>query len=245
MQTPEYPRWKGLSRNGVSEQIALSNFSFSGPGVAEVIVKIEMRAWLSRLDAKGVDTLVVMDSCFGGGMRGVDPRSGELLVREVKGSADAAEREKFTGIPMTDKESACRRRDDAACDVPRRGDGEFRCSGNAWPRPLGSEGSAQLFRRSRTGRKRVGGQCGHAQELVPVCPAESARGGQSSDNLSIFSPRARRRTSSKTGHRFGSENTPTSDASAAQNGAIAMLFVWRSSTETRTHGRRSKRVTRL
>ena len=98
------PRWKGLSRNGVSEQIALSNFSFSGPGVAEVIVKIEMRAWLSRLDAKGVDTVVVMDSCFGGGMRGVDPRSGELLVREVKGSADAAEREKFTGIQMTDKE---------------------------------------------------------------------------------------------------------------------------------------------
>ncbi|MFZ2109183.1 MAG: caspase family protein [Roseiarcus sp.] len=104
MQTPEYSRWKGLSRNGVSEQIALSNFSFSGPGVAEVIVKIEMRAWLSRLDAKGVDTVVVMDSCFGGGMRGVDPRSGELLVREVKGSADAAEREKFTGIQMTDKE---------------------------------------------------------------------------------------------------------------------------------------------
>ena len=86
MQTPEYPRWKGLSRSGASEQIALSNFSFSGPGAGEIIVNIEMRAWLSRLDAKGVDTVLVMDSCFGGGMRGVDLRSGELRVREVKGS---------------------------------------------------------------------------------------------------------------------------------------------------------------
>ena len=105
MQTPEYPRWKGLSRSGASEQIALSNFSFSGPGAGEIIVNIEMRAWLSRLDAKGVDTVLVMDSCFGGGMRGVDPRSGELRVREVKGAGDAAVREKFTGIPMTDKEA--------------------------------------------------------------------------------------------------------------------------------------------
>jgi len=105
MQTPEYPRWKGLSRSGASEQIALSNFSFAGPGAGEIIVNIEMRAWLSRLDAKGVDTVLVMDSCFGGGMRGVDPRSGELRVREVKGAGDAAEREKFTGIPMTDKEA--------------------------------------------------------------------------------------------------------------------------------------------
>ena len=104
MQTPEYPEWKGLSRSGASEQIALSGFSFSGPGAGEIIVNVEMRAWLSRLDAKGVDTVLVMDSCFGGGMRGVDPRSGELRVRQVTGAADAADREKFTGIKMTDKE---------------------------------------------------------------------------------------------------------------------------------------------
>ena len=30
MQTTEGARWKGLSGNGVSEQIALSKFSFSG-----------------------------------------------------------------------------------------------------------------------------------------------------------------------------------------------------------------------
>jgi len=105
MQTPEYKRWKGVSRSGVSEQIALSNFSFSGPGAGEVIVNVEMRAWLSRLDAKGVDAVLVMDSCFGGGMRGVDPRSGEMRVRVVTGSPDAADREKFAGIPMTDKEA--------------------------------------------------------------------------------------------------------------------------------------------
>src|SRR5271155_2546655 len=105
MQTPEYPRWKGLSRSGASEQIALSDFSLVGPGVGEIIVNIEMRTWLSRLDAKGVDTILVMDAAFGGGMRGVDPRSDELRVRMVKGAADAAVREKFTGIPMTDKEA--------------------------------------------------------------------------------------------------------------------------------------------
>ena len=105
MQTPEYAAWKGISANGVSEQIALSNFSFSGPGAGEVIVNVEMRAWLSRLDAKGVDTLLIMDSCFGGGMRGFDPRSGEIRTRVVTGSADAAERAKFTGIAMTNKEA--------------------------------------------------------------------------------------------------------------------------------------------
>ena len=135
MQTPEYPRWKGLSRSGASEQIALSNFSFSGPGAGEIIVNIEMRAWLSRLDAKGVDTVLVMDSCFGGGMRGVDPRSGELRVREVKGAADAAEREKFTGIPMTDKEARADVATMPHVTFLERGDGEFRRPGNAWPRP--------------------------------------------------------------------------------------------------------------
>ena len=86
MQVPEYSRWQGIDRDGVNEQIALSGFSFSGAGAGEIIVNLEMRAWLSRLDDKQVDTLVVMDSCFGGGMREVDPRTG-------------------VGIPMTAKEA--------------------------------------------------------------------------------------------------------------------------------------------
>ena len=110
MQTPEYPRWQGIDADGVNEQIALSGFSFSGDGVGEIIVNPEIRAWLSRLDAKGVDALVVMDSCFGGGMREVDPRTGAIRTRVLRASADQirageVQREKFAGIPMTDKEA--------------------------------------------------------------------------------------------------------------------------------------------
>jgi uncharacterized low-complexity protein len=34
MQVPEYPRWQGIDRDGVNEQIALSGFRFSGAGQA-------------------------------------------------------------------------------------------------------------------------------------------------------------------------------------------------------------------
>jgi Caspase domain len=110
MQVPEYPHWKGIDRDGVNEQIVLSGFSFSGAGAGEIIVNLEMRAWLSRLDAKLVDTLVVMDSCFGGGMRTVDPRTGEMRTRVVHGSAEQikageSDRRRFVGIPMTAKEA--------------------------------------------------------------------------------------------------------------------------------------------
>ena len=110
MQTPEYARWQGIDPDGVNEQIALSGFSFSGEGVDEIIVNPEIRAWLSRLDAKGVDAVVIMDSCFGGGMREVDPRTGMIRTRVLRASAAQIragedERGKFAGIPMTDKEA--------------------------------------------------------------------------------------------------------------------------------------------
>jgi hypothetical protein len=110
MQTPEYARWQGIDPDGVNEQIALSGFSFSGEGVDEIIVNPEIRAWLSRLDAKGVDAIVIMDSCFGGGMREVDPRTGMIRTRVLRASAAQIragedERGKFAGIPMTDKEA--------------------------------------------------------------------------------------------------------------------------------------------
>jgi hypothetical protein len=110
MQIPEYPRWQGIDANGVNEQIVLSGFNYSGAGADEIIVNPEMRAWLSRLDAKGVDTLVIVDSCFGGGMREVDPRTRAMRTRVLRASADeirAGEsgREQFVGIPMTDKEA--------------------------------------------------------------------------------------------------------------------------------------------
>jgi hypothetical protein len=110
MQVPEYSRWQGIDRDGVNEQIALSGFSFSGAGAGEIIVNLEMRAWLSRLDAKSVDTLVIMDSCFGGGMREVDPRTGEMRTRVLHGNAEQikageSDRRQFVGIPMTAKEA--------------------------------------------------------------------------------------------------------------------------------------------
>jgi hypothetical protein len=110
MQVPEYSRWQGIDRDGVNEQIALSGFSFSGAGAGEIIVNLEMRAWLSRLDEKQVDTLVVMDSCFGGGMREVDPRTGEMRTRVLHGNAEQikageSDRRQFVGIPMTAKEA--------------------------------------------------------------------------------------------------------------------------------------------
>lgn len=110
MEIPEYARWQGIDADGVNEQIALSGFNFSGEGVEEIIVNPEIRAWLSRLDAKGVDALVVMDSCFGGGMREVDPRTGAMRTRVLRASAAQIragedERAKFAGIPMTDKEA--------------------------------------------------------------------------------------------------------------------------------------------
>jgi len=110
MQVPEYSRWQGIDRDGVNEQIALSGFNFSGAGAGEIIVNLEMRAWLSRLDAKSVDTLVVMDSCFGGGMREVDPRTGEMRTRVLHGNAEQikageSDRRQFVGIPMTAKEA--------------------------------------------------------------------------------------------------------------------------------------------
>jgi hypothetical protein len=110
MQTPEYPQWQGINADGANEQIALSGFNFTGEGVGEIIVNPEVRAWLSRLDAKGVDALVIMDSCFGGGMRAVDPRTGAMRTRVLRASTEQIragedERAKFAGIPMTEKEA--------------------------------------------------------------------------------------------------------------------------------------------
>ena len=83
MQTPEYARWQGIDPDGVNEQIALSGFSFSGEGADEIIVNPEIRAWLSRLDAKGVDA-VVIDECLepAESEQRVEYRLGEFLFLE-------------------------------------------------------------------------------------------------------------------------------------------------------------------
>ena len=106
MQVPEYKNWQGLNKKGVNEQIALSGFDFQGRGADEVVVNVEVRAWLSRLDAKGVDTLVVWDSCFGGGMRGVPPAWGEIKVRKLTAPKEAEGARTFdAAIPVTSAEA--------------------------------------------------------------------------------------------------------------------------------------------
>ncbi len=106
MQVSEYEAFKGLDREGVNEQIALAGFAFSGEGVGEILVNKELKAYLARLDAKGVDVVVVMDSCFGGGMsRAIDPRSGEWTIRSTSGTMAKADHDKFVPVPMVASEA--------------------------------------------------------------------------------------------------------------------------------------------
>ena len=100
MQVPEYPQWKGADQRGVNEQIALAGFSYEDAGRSEVVVNKELRALLYRLDAKGVDVLVVMDSCFGGGMRGVDVRSAPIRVRQLTGGTSAGSFQAIATTPV-------------------------------------------------------------------------------------------------------------------------------------------------
>ncbi len=55
---------------------------------------------MSRLNAKGVDALVVWDSCFGGGMREIAPGAAAIRVRRLREAPHAEIRRTFNGIPM-------------------------------------------------------------------------------------------------------------------------------------------------
>ena len=104
-QVPAYSNWKEIDGKLANEQIVLSGFAFNGPAQHEAIVNFEMRAWLSRLDAKGVDTVVVWDSCFGGGMRGVEAQGGPIQVRAAHQTPDAKLESTFPSIAMTAAEA--------------------------------------------------------------------------------------------------------------------------------------------
>jgi hypothetical protein len=69
MRVPEYPRWKGIDPSGANSQIVLAGYGPQGAGPHDVIADKEMRAWLTRFDAKGVDVLLVVDACYGGKLR--------------------------------------------------------------------------------------------------------------------------------------------------------------------------------
>jgi hypothetical protein len=87
MRVRGYPRWDGLLKTAYHSQIAMSDYSPTLQHGHNIIVDGEMRAWYSRLDAKGVDVLVVMDTCHGGHMRGTDLRAPEIRLRQTSASS--------------------------------------------------------------------------------------------------------------------------------------------------------------
>lgn len=105
LQVKEYDVWRGIDPGGFNDEIALSGYSPKSPQSGDVVINIEVRAWLSRLNAKGVDVLVVWDSCFGGGMRAVAPGGATLLVRRLHETPQDDIRQTFRGIPMTSLEA--------------------------------------------------------------------------------------------------------------------------------------------
>jgi hypothetical protein len=108
MRVRGYKRWDGKNRNAYHSQIALANFSTrpSDPKNGhEVIVDGEMRAWYSRFDAKGVDVVVIMDTCYGGHMRQVAPFAGGMMTRELSAELDDKVHDSFVPIQMTEKEA--------------------------------------------------------------------------------------------------------------------------------------------
>ena len=105
LRVQEYDAWKGIDPAGVNEEIALSGFGLKSPESAEVVVNVEMRAWLSRLNAKGIDAVVVWDSCFGGGMRDIAPGGPVIATRQLRAAPDAEARKSFSGVRMTSAEA--------------------------------------------------------------------------------------------------------------------------------------------
>ena len=105
-----YQRWQNRDLF-VQSEIVLSGFSASDENKRhEVVVDAEMRAWYFRLDAKGVDIMAVMDSCFGGGMRDVVLGAPGVTTRELRLSVDdtrSADRfhDSFKPIAMTTEEA--------------------------------------------------------------------------------------------------------------------------------------------
>jgi Caspase domain/Domain of unknown function (DUF4384) len=105
MRVRTYRQWQGLDASGVQTQVALSRFGRSLDTGHEVVVDREMRAWLARFDAKGVDVLIIIDTCYGGAMRDVAAFAGGMNVRSLPGNVDDAVHDSFTGIPMTQREA--------------------------------------------------------------------------------------------------------------------------------------------
>src|SRR5579871_1492047 len=109
MRVPAYKRWDRLIRSTLQSQILMSNFGPSVENGHEIIVDGEMQAWFARLDAKGVDVLVVMDTSYAHAARRCPcvPLSGRnMKARRQSGLlVDDKIHDSFAPIPMTQKEA--------------------------------------------------------------------------------------------------------------------------------------------
>jgi uncharacterized caspase-like protein len=107
MRVGPYKRWDGKNAKGYHSQIVMQGFNPTDPKNGhEVIVDAEMRAWYSRLDAKGVDVLVVMDADYSGGMWRPGSPSNGIKLRVLTATADAKIHDSFVPIPMDEKEAS-------------------------------------------------------------------------------------------------------------------------------------------
>ena len=111
MRVPLFPKWTTFDPSPTSTQIVLSGYGRSGTAAQDIIFDKEMRAWLARFDAKGVDVLVAIDACFGGGFRHLNPLSGSLTIRRLEGGGNAQAMQSFDPITMTAAELRVRVKD--------------------------------------------------------------------------------------------------------------------------------------
>ncbi len=180
MQVPEYPRWKGIEPGGVNEQIVFSGYAFSGSASHDIVVNKELRAWLSRLDAKGVDVLVVMDSCFGGGMvRSADFRTGPVVVRSLPGDTSNDDLKRFVPIDMTEKEARTEIRGLARATflAGATKDGVVPETQGLEPRdPKAPCGALSFLRRAGDPRHRLQGREPHPRAALQLYQPERAAG---------------------------------------------------------------------
>ncbi len=104
MRVPELAVWKGHEPDGKSEEFVLAAFQLTGPGTKEGVMNKEMKAWLSRFDAKGVDVIFVADTCHGGGLaRSTSGPAPDLTIRLIKEAPKEADNQ-FVPINVTGKE---------------------------------------------------------------------------------------------------------------------------------------------
>jgi hypothetical protein len=85
----EPERVKGSNADGFDKSFLFGGFHpRTGPGTAERILSTEIKAWLYRLEKRGIDVLFIADTCYGGGLvRYVDPRADEITYRNGVGDA--------------------------------------------------------------------------------------------------------------------------------------------------------------